>query len=93
MICLSPIGLLASGTAWGEWGAKEINSVISGGKSLGFTPKGMENGFNFKVLMPDYSINGMPEVMGYILSAMAGVAILLILFKLIANTKSKHGNV
>lgn len=34
MICLTPLGLLASGTAWGEWGADEINGVISGGNLL-----------------------------------------------------------
>ena len=34
MIILSPIGLLASGTAfWGEWGANEIKGVA------GYVPK------------------------------------------------------
>ena len=27
LICLSPIGLLASGTAWGEWGADELAGI------------------------------------------------------------------
>lgn len=42
LIVLSPIGLLATGNAWSEWGAGEISSVISGGKPLGFVPKGMQ---------------------------------------------------
>ncbi|HBM81794.1 MAG TPA: cobalamin biosynthesis protein CbiM [Clostridiaceae bacterium] len=90
MVCLSPLGLLAAGTAWGEWGAEEIGSVVSSGKSLGFIPKGMKNGLSFNALMPDYSVNRVPEIAGYVLSAIAGVAIILITFKLISNRK--HNN-
>lgn len=87
MVLLSPIGLIASGTAWGEWGLDEISSVVTGGKALGYVPKGMKEGFSFNALMPDYAINGVPEILGYILSAIAGVAILLIIFKLIDDRK------
>ena len=93
MICLTPLGLLATGTAWGEWGADEINGVVSNGSALGFTPKGMLEGFDFKSLMPDYAVSGLPEVAGYLLSAVAGVAIMVILFKIIGNVKKdKVGN-
>ena len=81
LVCLSPIGLLATGTAWGEWGADEISGVA------GYTPKGMTDGLSFNALLPDYSVSGMPEALGYIVSAVLGVAILVIVFKLIANTK------
>ena len=84
LVCLTPLGLLASGTAWGEWGADEIEKVVMNGNALGFVPEGMKNGFTFNAVMPDYSIGGLPEVAGYILSAIAGVAILLILFKVTA---------
>ncbi len=87
LICLSPLGLLSTGTAWGEWGADEISSVVTGGNTLGFVPKGMENGFNFSALIPDYSVKGLPESFGYILSAIAGVAILLLVFRIIASMK------
>ncbi len=87
LICLTPIGLLATGTAWGEWGTDEISKVMSGGVSLGYTPSGMANGFSWKALMPDYTVAGMPEVVGYILSAVVGVALLVITFKLISNMK------
>lgn len=90
MIALSPIGLLAAGTAWGEWGPDEIKEVISGGKALGYVPKGMENGFDFKALMPEYSINGLGEVSGYIISAVAGTAIFIILFKIITAKKKEN---
>jgi cobalt/nickel transport system permease protein len=89
LILLSPLGLLASGTAWGEWGVDEIGSVNIGGKALGFIPKGMKNGFSFKSLMSDYSLKGLPESVGYILSAIAGVAILLIIFRLISSSKKE----
>lgn len=87
LICLTPLGLLATGTAWGEWGADEIKKVVSGGTSLGFVPKGMANGFNYEAVMPDYSVHGLPEAAGYILSAAAGVAIFIILFKIISSLK------
>ncbi len=34
--------------------------------------------------MPDYALEGMNEVMAYILSAIIGVALLVIIFKLIS---------
>lgn len=89
LICLTPLGLLATGTAWGEWGTDEIKDVLTGGKSLGFVPEGMKNGFNFESIMPDYTIGGLPEIVGYILSAIAGVAIMIILFKIIGSIKKK----
>ena len=90
MIGLSPLGLLATGTAWGEWEADSISSVVTKGKALGFTPKGMEEGFSFKTLIPDYSVGGISDIAGYILSAIAGVAIMVIIFKLISSTKNSQ---
>lgn len=79
LIVLTPIGLLAEGTAWGEWGADEI-----AGTGAGFTPAGMLNGMNYSALLPDYSVQGMPAWFGYILSAAVGAAVIIILFKLIS---------
>ena len=45
--------------------------------------KHLEHGFNFNALMPDYSVAGMNEKIGYIISAVAGVALILILFKIV----------
>ena len=87
LICLTPLGLLAAGTAWGEWGADEIKNVMSGGNALGFIPEGMKNGFSFEALMPDYAVNGLPVIAGYIVSAVAGAAILIIVFKIIGSFK------
>ncbi len=92
LIVLSPLGLLATGTAWGEWGSDEIATVVHNGQTLGFVPAGMANGFSFKVLFPDYSLPGLPETIGYILSALAGAAILLIVFKLLGLFGKKPKN-
>ena len=90
LICLSPIGLLATGTAWGEWGKDEISTVSSRGKEVGYVPKGMKNGINLETIMPDYSVEGMPEVAGYILSAVAGVSILMISFRILTSVKKDN---
>ncbi len=87
LIIFTPLGLLASGTAWGEWGVEEMPSLVSNGKALGYTPAGMEKGFSLASLFPDYSMAGMPEWIGYILSAVVGVAIIVIFFKLLAGSK------
>lgn len=75
LIVLTPLGLLATGTAWGEWGMDEIAEVVSGGKALGYTPAGMADGMDFSALFPDYTVAGMPEWLGYILSAVIGAAL------------------
>ena len=84
LIAAVPLGLLATGTAWGEWGADEIADVVVNGKALGYTPAGLEKGWSMNVLMPDYALEGMNEVVAYILSAVIGVALLIILFKLLS---------
>ena len=75
----TPLGLLAEGTAWGEWGADEIAAT-----GAGYTPSGMLNGFSFETLLPDYSFGNAPAVAGYLLSAVIGVAILLMVFRLLS---------
>lgn len=82
LIVATPLGLLATGTAWGEWGSDEIAEVVTNGQALGYTPSGLENGWSLDVLMPDYAVAGMNEVVAYILSAIIGVALLVIVFKL-----------
>ncbi|WP_432663559.1 cobalt transporter CbiM [Wukongibacter baidiensis] len=80
LILLSPLGLLATGTAWGEWSPEEI------GELTGFIPRGMENGFSFNAVMPDYSIIGISELAAYILSALAGVVLIFMVIKLLEKT-------
>lgn len=87
LIAGTPLGLLAAGTAWGEWGADEIAETDGFGAALGYTPAGMENGFSFDVLLPDYSAAGLPDVAGYLLSAVIGAAILILAFRVAASLK------
>ena len=89
LIVLVPLGLLAEGTAWGEWGAEEIASDASAGTALGYTPAGMTNGLELSTLFPDYSVSGLPDAFGYIVSAVIGVALLIIIFRLAANTRKE----
>ncbi|KOA21408.1 fused nickel transport protein NikMN [Clostridium homopropionicum DSM 5847] len=84
MIILVPIGLLASGTAWGEWGITEIKERI------GFIPQGMKEGFDFRSLIPEYYVSGIPEILGYIISAVIGVILIFISVKLIVTIKNKR---
>ena len=84
LIAATPLGLLATGTAWGEWGADEIAETTDGGAALGYVPEGLEKGWSLDVPMPDYALEGISEVFAYILSAVIGVALLVIIFKLIS---------
>ena len=84
LIAATPLGLLATGTAWGEWGADEIAEVVVNGKALGYTPSGLEKGWSLEPPMPDYTLEGVNEIVAYILSAVIGVALLIILFKLLS---------
>ena len=79
LVVLTPLGLLAIGTAWGEWDVTEVVSMI------GYAPKGLASGFSFNAFMPDYAIEGYNEVLIYILSAIIGVTLLIIIFKILGN--------
>ena len=85
LIVLTPLGLLAEGTAWGEWDPSELAELDVDGKALGYTPLGMEDGFSFDALFPDYTMSGLPESFAYILSAVIGTALLIIFFKVAAS--------
>jgi len=76
LILLSPLGLLANGTAWGEWGSDEIKEMI------GFIPHGMLNlSDKWHSLMPDYGLPGLDKTFGqsaavYILAAVLGMVLI-----------------
>lgn len=75
LVFLCPLGLLASGTAWGEWGTDELKNL------LGFIPRGMENGKLLNAAMPGYTLSHTPVVLSYIASAIIGVVIILLFFR------------
>jgi cobalt/nickel transport system permease protein len=79
IVILTPIGLLATGTAWGEYSTDEIQTAI------GYIPQGMKRlADTWKALLPDYSLpvfgNGTPgAVAGYIISAIVGILLIVAL--------------
>ncbi|ERT56625.1 cobalt transporter CbiM [Megasphaera vaginalis (ex Srinivasan et al. 2021)] len=83
LILATPLGLLSAGTAWGEWAPEELADTTYFGTALGYTPSGMENGFSFTSFLPDYTVAGLPDELGYMLSAVIGTALLMIIFKLV----------
>lgn len=83
LVLLTPLGLLASGTAWGEWSAQEIR------RQLGYVPRGFAAlAGRWQALMPDYSLRGLKSGagagVGYILSAVAGILLIAALVGLLS---------
>lgn len=88
LIVLSPLGLLAEGTAFGEWSSEELGSLLKGK-----VPAGIKNGFSFEALFSDYTIPGTKIAIGYILSAITAVLIFYIISKMIRSingAKTSH---
>ncbi len=78
LMFLTPLGLLAPGTAWGEWNSDQLSEI-----GLGFVPDGLKKWEGFwSAAFPDYLIPGTDENTGYILSAAAGVLIIVSIFLL-----------
>ncbi len=70
---LSPIGLVASGDAWGEWGSEAFKQM------LGFIPKGLAKFSDFwHAPFPDYTLPGTGDYLGYIFSAFAGISLVVL---------------
>ena len=75
---LTPLGLLAEGTVWGEWGATELEGVQ-------YIPRGMAKLSNmWHSILPDYNIPGwgrsfVLSSFGYILSAIVGIIIVTVI--------------
>ncbi|MBI1910463.1 MAG: cobalt transporter CbiM [Deltaproteobacteria bacterium] len=71
LIILTPIGLIATGTPWGEWGKEEILNLV------GYMPEGMDRvGESWKGILPDYALPGIEGKAGssiiYVISALIG---------------------
>jgi hypothetical protein len=72
---------MAAGTAFGEWGTDQLKDKI------GFVPTGLAKFTDLwhHVLLPDYSLPALGgstagSILGYILSAIIGVALIVIIF-------------
>jgi len=80
LVAACPLGLLAVGDAWGEWATEDLADLV------GYAPAGLADGWEWTSLFPDYSVGGLPDWLGYILSAVIGVALLVIIFRLASGT-------
>lgn len=95
LMMLSPIGLLAAGTAWGEWRVEDFANAevrqeivrASGGVALpDSVPPGLERLASlWRAPISDYAPSFMHSAsVGYILSAVFGAGLILLLFLLIS---------
>ncbi|AZV58089.1 cobalt transporter CbiM [Clostridium sp. AWRP] len=87
LVVLCPLGLLAAGDAFGEWDSDGIKSLV------GYIPKGFQNGIHYNAIAADYSIKGMNDIVGYIISAVAGIALIMIVFKVISSLRKNASDV
>ncbi|MBU0632728.1 PDGLE domain-containing protein [bacterium] len=72
-IVLTPLGLIAEGSAWGEWSIAEIKTM------LGFVPQSIENAKPLvHVLIPDYEISGLGAVASTWISAILGAVLVFL---------------
>jgi len=81
LVVASPLGLLAPGTAWGEWGAEELTSL-----GLGFVPRGLEQLSSlWGAPMPDYDLPALGNAsVAYVLSAVVGILVTVLVVWLLA---------
>jgi hypothetical protein len=95
LIVLSPAGLLLpeyfkAGSAWGEWSVEEICAM------MGYVPAGMEKLSSiWHAPLPDYAFRGQGETglarlsFSYILSALAGICLIVLVMMLLGKLLSK----
>ncbi len=91
LMLLTPLGLLAAGTAWGEWSAEDfadpgMRQEMSVASSQALPPQAAPQGLErlssiWTAPIPDYAPSFMRnEAFGYILSAIVGCGLLLLIF-------------
>jgi hypothetical protein len=95
LIILSPLGLILpehfkAGSAWGEWGADEMQKLV------GYIPKGLQKLSSFwNAPLPDYGFKGWEEKglphlsFAYIISAILGIVIVVAIVILIGKMLAK----
>ncbi|MFY9326879.1 MAG: cobalt transporter CbiM [Georgfuchsia sp.] len=100
LMILSPLGLIAAGTAWGEWGVEDFanaevrQEILRASGNVApptSAPKGMKQLASlWKAAVPDYAPSFMHNAsVGYILSAVFGAGLILLLFLLSRNVRSR----
>jgi len=98
LIILSPLGLIfpehfKAGSAWGEWGADEMQKLVE------YIPKGLEKLSSlWNAPMPDYTFKGWEEKglshlsFAYIISAVVGILIIVLVVLIIGKILTRKGD-
>lgn len=100
LMILSPLGLLAAGTAWGEWGVEDFSNAEARQEILlasnhvappTAVPHGLEHLASlWSAPIPDYAPSFMQNAnIGYILSALLGCGMVLLAFLVISGIASR----
>jgi cobalt/nickel transport system permease protein len=95
LMVLSPLGLLAAGTAWGEWGASDYADpamrqqiIVASGQQAppAQAPKGLAQLSSiWTAPIPDYAPPWMQSAeFGYIMSAIVGAGLIILVFFLLS---------
>ena len=89
LLATVPLGLIAAGTAWGEWGSDELKD------KLGYVPAGFERfGEWWTGVLPDYALPGGGEGAGavavYVFSGVVGVLALAALAWIVVRLLWRH---
>ena len=87
LVAASPLGLDRGGNGMGRVGPRRNKERGEGRRSPGFVPAGMEKGFHFPRRCADYAVKGASDILGYVVSAILGVAVFIIAFKLLGLLK------
>jgi hypothetical protein len=85
LMVLTPLGLLAAGTAWGEWSAADLVSGTGTSPVLAQAPTGLARLAEFWAApLADYNLPFVAhEQFGYIMSAVVGTGVIILVFVLV----------
>lgn len=92
LLILTPLGLIASGTAWGEWSAEEL-VTLDGGKTISAAPTGLQQlSTLWQAPVPDYAVGFVNhEQFSYILSGIMGVGLVILTVLVVTAITQRFG--
>lgn len=95
-LVLTPLGLLASAPAWGEWDAQGVKANLQRYHLPSIVPKAMQHGNSYHALFDGYAIPGMnghfTQALGYILCGVTAIIIFMLVSKILTALLSKDNS-
>ena len=84
LVLLTPLGLLAPGEAWAEWGGDQLSEIV------GFVPAGL-HGLEglWEAPLAGYGLGDLASGPGYVLSGLLGVGAVLLVTWLLGRWLSR----